>query len=109
MEISWRVYEMDRHASYEDKEGVIYQLHWDCIASQDGESYRITGGNSLDISDLSEFTDYASVTEEQVLTWLSEVMDVKSVEDKCRAGLEKKLNPVTLNGLPWGGANGEEE
>ena len=109
MEISWRVYEMDRHASYEDKEGVIYQLHWDCIASQDGESHRITGGNSLDISDLSEFTDYASVTEEQVLTRLSEVMDVKSVEDKCRAGLEKKLNPVTLNGLPWGGANGEEE
>jgi len=109
MEITWTVYEMDRHANYEDKEGVIYQLHWDCIASQDGESHRITGCNSLDITDLSEFTDYANVTEEQVMTWLSEVMDVESVEDKCRAGLEKKLNPTILKGLPWRDANGEEE
>ena len=43
------------------------------------------------------------------MTWLTDTVDVESLEDKCRAGLEKKLNPVTLNGLPWGGADGEEE
>ena len=109
MEISWKVYEMDRHASYEGKEDVIYFLHWECSANQDGEYHRITGCNSLDITDLSEFTDYTSVTEEQVMTWLSEVIDVESVEDKCRAGLEKKLNPTILKGLPWRDADGEEE
>ena len=109
MEISWRVYEMDRHASYEDKEDVIYFLHWECIASQDGHGHRITGCSPLDMTDLSGFIDYANVTEEQVMTWLTDTVDVESLEDKCRDGLEKKLNPVTLNGLPWGGADGEEE
>ena len=61
------------------------------------------------MTDLSGFIDYANVTEEQVMTWLTDTVDVESLEDKCRAGLEKKLNPVTLNGLPWGGADGEEE
>tara|TARA_R100001015_G_scaffold19035_1_gene14272 strand:+ start:1788 stop:1979 length:192 start_codon:yes stop_codon:yes gene_type:complete len=63
----------------------------------------------LDITDLSGFVDYTSVTEEQVMTWLSEVLDVESVEDTCRAGLEKKLNPIILKGLPWRDADDEEE
>ena len=109
MEISWTVYQMHRHASHEGKEGVIYELHWDCIAKQDGHNHRINGCTTLDITDLNNFTNFSEVTEEQVMEWLMSAVDVETEEARCRAGLEKKLNPPTLKGLPWGDTSGEEE
>jgi hypothetical protein len=100
---------MDRWITHEDKADVVYNLHWDCLAEQDGVSHRAYGTQVLDVGDLSNFTAYGALTEEQVMTWLSEVIDVESVEDECRDGLEKKLNPTILKGLPWGNADGEEE
>jgi len=100
---------MDRYVSHEGKENVIYQLHWDCIATQDGVSNRMYGTHGLKLHDLSDFTAYEDLTEEQVMAWLADAIDVEEIEGRCQAGLEKKINPERLKGLPWEGVDGEEE
>ena len=109
MSISWSVYQMNRYISHEDNDDVVYNLHWDCVAEQDGQTYRMYGTQALDLENLDEFTPYSDLTEEQVMGWLMDASDVEDIEAACQAGLEQKLNPPTLKGLPWRDADGEEE
>ena len=109
MSISWSVNQMDRHISHEDNDDVVYNLHWDCIAEQDGQRHRVYGAQSLDLENLDEFTPYSDLTEEQVMGWLMDALDVEGIEAGCQAELDLKLNPTQAVGLPWGDADGEEE
>ena len=109
MGITWSVNQMDRYISHEDNDDVVYNLHWDCIAEQDGQHHRVYGAQSLDLENLDEFTPYSDLTEEQVMGWLMDALDVEDIEAGCQAGLDQKLNPVKAVGLPWGETSGEEE
>jgi len=109
MEISWSVHEMDRHITHKDKDDVVYTLHWHCIAEQDGQRHRVYGAQSLDLENLDEFTPFSDLTEEQVMGWLMDVLDIEGIEANCQAGLDLKLNPTKAVGLPWRDADGEEE
>ena len=109
MEITWTVYDMDRYANHEGKEDVIFRLHWDCRAKQDGHQHRTFGMCSLDVTDLTDFTNFSEVTEEQVMQWLTDTLDVEREEAECQAGLARKITPEKLKGLPWRDADGEEE
>ena len=109
MSISWSVNQMDRHISHEDNDDVVYNLHWDCIAEQDGQRHRVYGTQFLDLENLDEFTPYSDLTEGQVMGWLMDALDIEDIETGCKAGLDLKLNPTQAVGLPWGDADGEEE
>ena len=92
---------MDRWITHEGKADVVYNLHWDCLAEQDGVSHRAYGTQVLDVGDLSNFTAYGALTEEQVVEWLRDAVDVEEIEGLCQAALDKKLSPTKATGLPW--------
>lgn len=83
------------------KADVVYNLHWDCLAEQDGVSHRAYGSQVLDVGDLSNFTAYEDLTEEQVMGWLADTIDVGEIENLCQAALDEKLTPTKAKGLPW--------
>ena len=109
MSISWSVIQMDRYISHGDNDDVVYNLHWDCVAEQDGKTHRMYGCQLLDLENLDEFTAYSDLTEEQVMGWLMNAVNVEEIEAACQSGLDLKLNPVQAVGLPWRDADGEEE
>jgi hypothetical protein len=57
----------------------------------------------LDLENLDEFTAYSDLTEEQVMGWLMDALDVEEIEGQCQAALDKKLSPTKATGLPWEG------
>ena len=113
-EITWRVTQCDRYTNHAESgnDDVIFNLHWDCVAVEGGHTARHYGSLSLNLDDLSDFTSYADVTEEQVMGWLQDGLGEEGTqitEEAVQSALDNLLTPPVLNGVPWGNESGEEE
>ena len=78
---------------------IVTTIHFSAI-KQDGEftasSYGTVG---VEVGDT--VIPFASLTEETVKTWLTEKLDMESLEASLDAQIEAQKNPVTATGLPW--------
>ena len=73
----WNVNTVDVYPTDEDHTNVIYNVHWrinatDTEVDPEGNPYTasVYGTQSLNTSDLSDFTDFDSVTAAQVQGWV---------------------------------------
>ena len=95
---------------------VVFSVVWRLSSEEtvDGTTYSISSANqiSLDTSDLSDFTAFASLTEAQVLGWAKSQIDANAAEGdgvtcaEWEAGHERNIskqqNPPTQNQqAPW--------
>ena len=65
---------------------------------------RYEGGVSLHPLDLSNFTDFDSLTEQQCLAWVTSVLGAQTVadiEDGIAADVAAQGHPRTGTGVPW--------
>ena len=113
-EITWTVTQCDRYTNHAESgnDDVIFTLHWDCVAVEDGHRARVYGSQSLNLSDLSSFTAYADVTESQVMGWLQDGLGEEGTQitdEAVQSALDKLLTPPVLKGVPWVNESGEEE
>ena len=104
----WTIQLVDDFVKYEGKEQVIYNLHWDCNGNQDSEGKNYVanayGTQALNISDLSSFTPYSDVTQDECLQWLYDANKdgwKEEIEAKVQEVINKEITPTSESGVPW--------
>jgi len=102
----WNVNTVDVYPSEEGHSNVIYNVHWrlnatDTEVDAEGNPYvaSVYGTQSLDTSDLSNFTDFDSVTSSQVQGWVEAAMGeeaVQGLKDGLDAQIDGQKNPTSV-------------
>ena len=101
----WNVNTVDVYPTDEDHTNVIYNVHWrlnatDTELDPEGNPYTasVYGTQALDTSDLSDFTDFDSVTAAQVQGWVENAMgeeEVQSLKDSLDSKIAEEINPTS--------------
>ena len=93
----WNVNTVDVYPSEEGHSNVIYNVHWrlnatDTEVDAEGNPYvaSVYGTQSLDTSDLSNFTNFDSVTSSQVQGWVEAAMGAEAVQG-LKDGLDAQI------------------
>jgi hypothetical protein len=102
----WNVNTVDVYPTDEGHSNVIYNVHWrlnatDTQVDAEGNPYTasVYGTQVLDTSDLSNFTDFDSVTSSQVQGWVESAMgaeEVQSLKDGLDANIAGQINPTSV-------------
>ena len=102
----WNVKTVDVYPSEEGHSNVIYNVHWrlsatDTEVDAGGNPYvaSVYGTQILDTSDLSNFTDFDSVTSSQVQGWVEAAMGeeaVQNLKDGLDANIAEQKNPTSV-------------
>lgn len=99
---TWDVNTLDTAVSEDGLENVVKIIHWR-LSATDGtykaESYSTV---SLDPPSADNFTNFNSLTEEQVIAWLESKLDV----DDIKQNLDRELAalaepPIVTKKAPW--------
>ena len=101
----WNVNTVDVYPTDEGHSDVIYNVHWrlnatDTQVDAEGNPYTASayGTQSLDTSDLSDFTDFDSVTSSQVQGWVESAMgaeEVQSLKDNLDTNIAGQITPTS--------------
>ena len=112
MAATWKITNLDRKVSLDDKADVVTTVNWqvtdlETVGSGDDEIEHhgvIYGSSVLDTSDLSSFIAYADITEANAIAWAKAALGAdqvaaneKSVADQIT---ESKI-PTTKTGKPF--------
>ena len=110
---TWDVKTVDTYPSHTDEQSpsntesdVIYNVHWRLTGEDDAnndaegnpQQGSIYGVVSLDVSDLSSFTAFDSVTTSNVQGWVESALgsdEVTSLKSKINAQIAEKVTPTT--------------
>jgi len=105
MAITWSIVQLDYAVSLDNESDVVNNSHWKCIDSDDaGNQARVYGSVAIPTDDLSNFTQYADITEAEALQWTLDVLgadEVASIEANVAAQLQLVENPTEGSGTPW--------
>ena len=108
MAATWKVVACDRTVSLGGEADVITNVHWEVTdeetVSDVVHSGRAYGSQTIDTSDLSSFTAYASVTEANAVAWAKAAMgsdEVTRLETDVASQITVSKTPVTGTGVPW--------
>ena len=103
----WNVNTVDVYPTDEGHSNVIYNVHWrlnatDTQVDAEGNPYvaSVYGTQVLDTSDLSNFTDFDSVTSSQVQGWVESAMGeegVQSLKDNLDANIAGQITPTSIS------------
>ena len=77
----------------------VFNVHWRLTGTDDvnDESASVYGTQTLDTSDLSDFTAFADLTTSDVQGWVEAAMgedEVQAKKDSLDAQIEELVNPV---------------
>jgi hypothetical protein len=104
---TWDVSTVDTYPTHESQSDVVYNVHWrlnaEDDANQDAEGNNQTastyGTQSVDTSDLSNFTAFADLTASDVQGWVETAMGADAVT-ALKAGLDaqiaEKITPTSV-------------
>ena len=102
----WNVNTVDVYPSEEGHSNVIYLVHWrlnatDTEVDAEGNPYvaSVYGTQSLDTSDLSNFTNFDNVTSSQVQGWVGDAMGeeaVQGLKDGLDAQIAALITPASI-------------
>ncbi len=74
---------------------VVTTVHWRYNATNDGYSAEMYGATAVGQPTPEDFTDYTSITKEQMTSWVEAVLDVASMQESLNKQIELLKNPVT--------------
>ena len=97
--MEWNVNTVDIHPHEEAHDDVIYNVHWS-VSKVDGEYVASSyGTQTIDTSDLSNFTAFADVTADMVKGWVIDAMGeekVANLEASLDAQIAEQKNPTSI-------------
>ncbi len=67
----WSIEQMQCFPSVDGKQNVVYVVNWLLTATENGNTVHIYNTTNLEYTPGSPYTEYASLTSEQVLGWVS--------------------------------------
>ena len=105
MEFNWIISNMDCKVQSGELTNVVEIINWRYVATQ-----TISTSGSADQTHIAEtsgatqvgeptpdnFTNYDSLTKEQVVGWLEEVLNVETMQENLTNQIELKINPVNV-------------
>ena len=104
---AWDVKTVDTYPTKDSKSDVVYNVHWRLTATDDtnndaeGNSLTATvyGSQSLDTSDLSNFTEFADLTASDVQGWVEAALTsdtVNDMKDGLDSTIEELVTPTSV-------------
>ena len=100
MTYTWNNKTVDTYPSFEGETDVIFNVHWRLTGEDtDGNVGSTYGTIALDTSDLSNFTPFADITEEQINGWVEAAMgedEIQAKKDAIDAQIAEKVNPTVV-------------
>lgn len=106
---TWTVGALDTYPTASDSQDtpnvendVIYNVHWTLTASTGSTSTAIVGTQNIDVSDLSSFTEFDSLTNAQVVGWVTSSMElnmtgsVQAYKNNVSKSLNDIFNPPSV-------------
>lgn len=104
---AWDVSTVDTYPTKDSKADVIYNVHWRLTGTdgvnkdaddnkQTGSTY---GSQSLDVSDLSSFTAFGSVSKANAQAWVEAALTsdkVTELKNGIKAQITEKVTPTTV-------------
>ena len=109
---TWEISNVNTYINYTDEQepsntqsDVIYNVHWRLTGEDDANNDEygnpqhgtVYGSISLDVSDLSSFTAFDSVTASNVQGWVESALgsdEVKSLKSSIDAQIAEKVTPT---------------
>jgi hypothetical protein len=105
----WDVSNVDYYPQYDGHNKVIFKVHWrlkgiDSEVDAQGNPYsaEVYGSENLNVSDLSNFVDYDSVTISDVQGWVESALGAEQVQkykDDIEAQISELKNPSVQHGV----------
>ena len=86
----WTINALDAKISHDSNDNVINTIHWGYSASENHDAGMYTAssiGTHSVVYDASNFTEYADITEANVIAWLEAGLDVEAI----KAGLDTQI------------------
>jgi hypothetical protein len=100
MEFEWIISAMDCKIHEGEMTDVVQTVHWRYNATNEveGKTYfaEMYGATQVGEPTPENFTDYNSLTKEQVVGWLEETLDVESMEESLTKQVELQINPIDV-------------
>ena len=104
---TWDVSTVDTYPTKDSKSDVVYNVHWRLTATDDtnkdsdGNNWTATsyGTQSVDTSDLSSFTAFASLDAAKVQGWVEAAMgedEVQAKKDSIDAQIASLVTPTSV-------------
>jgi len=93
---SWKINTLDTKIKHEEKDNVIYCVHWVYLAKDDSEIPYIAsnyGAESFEYNKDS-FKEFTDIKKEDVVGWLESKLDVDSLKQKLDKEIELQKNPT---------------
>lgn len=95
MSVTWKISTLDREVS----NGFVTTAHWTATAV-DGE-HSASAYATVSWAEGTPAIPYASLTEDEVLSWVWESIDKAATEASLAAQIALLKNPVKATGTPW--------
>ena len=100
MTYTWNNKTVDTYPSLEGNTDVIFNVHWRLIGEdEDGNVGSCYGTQSLETSDLSNFTAFADITEEDINGWVETALGeekVTGLKASIDAQIAEQVNPTVV-------------
>lgn len=96
---TWDCKTVDVYPNHDGHSDVVYVVHWRLNAEDGDYSASSYGTQSLDTSDLSNFTSFADVTSDMVKGWVIDAMgeeEVANLEANLDSQIESQKNPTSV-------------
>jgi hypothetical protein len=104
----WIFSAFDCRVDEDGMQDVVTTVHWRYNGTnEDGISAEIYGAQSVGTPTPDAFTPYPDLSEEQVIGWMEETLDVEAMQLNLATQIELIINPVYVT-LPPPFANTEE-
>jgi hypothetical protein len=97
---TWNNKTVDTYVSLEGEADVIFNVHWKLTGTDDNDNAgSVYGTQSLETSDLSNFTAFADITEEQINGWVEAAIGeegVAGLKANIDSQIKQKINPTVV-------------
>jgi hypothetical protein len=99
---TWKIAALDTAPSENGLNNVVKTAHYTVDAVDGEHQVGAYGSVGFDTPDGTGFVSYANLTEEVIVGWVQEKLDVAEVETALANAIELKKNPpVVQHPLPW--------
>jgi|TARA_Y100000015_G_C2375978_1_gene82506 hypothetical protein len=91
----WTINALDAKIAVEDgNKDVVYTVHWGYSATDETKEHTVNSIGTHGVEyDADNFTAYEDLTEETVIGWLEDGLDVDSMKASLDAQIEKLITP----------------
>ena len=100
MTYTWNNKTVDTYPSLEGETDVIFNVHWRLLGTDDNDNTgSVYGTQSLETSDLSDFTAFANITEQDINGWVETALGEEKVAElkaNINAQIEEQINPTVV-------------